>query len=103
MTYKDITMDFIFGWCEKNGKNDWLAAWADKTTTCKVYPRKKIVGEDGKVLLVADKSAVPTYEKRPVSFMELKLAFVKEFMPEIAPKKAAKKPTFHERLRALKG
>lgn len=97
MSYKDMTIEDIIKWCQENKQVDWLKKTAAKEVEYKVYPRVK--GEDGKYY--TDKKAEPKIEMRPISFIQLKLEFVKEFMPEIAPKAQAKKPTMHERIANL--
>lgn len=97
----DIDVDFVFDWCEQNGHNDWLKAELAKTTTQKTYPRKKIVNEAGKKVSVADKSKEPTIVEKPITFIEVRTAFVEKFMPEFAPKKKEKKPTMYDRAKML--
>ena len=77
MNYKDMKIEDIIDWCTKNKEVAWL-----KETAAKTYETK-----DGK--------------KRNISFIELKLEFVKKFMPEIAPKAQAKKPTMYELIAKL--
>lgn len=72
MNYKDMRIEDIIEYCQKNKEVDWL-----KETAAKTYKT-----EDGK--------------ERRISFIELKLAFVKKFMPEIAPKAQAKKPSMYD-------
>lgn len=77
MNYKDMKIEDIIEWCQKNKEVDWL-----KETAEKLYKTK-----DGK--------------ERRISFIELKLEFVKKFMPEIAPKAQAKKPTMYDLIAKL--
>ena len=77
MTYKDMKIGDIIEYCQKNNEVAWL-----KETATKTYKTK-----DGK--------------QRNISFIELKLEFVKKFMPEIAPKAQAKKPTMYELIAKL--
>lgn len=97
----DIDADFVFDWCAENGHNDWLKAELAKTTTQKTYPRKKATNEAGKKVSVADKSKEPTIIERPITFIEVRTAFVEKFMPEFAPKKKEKKPTMYDRAKLL--
>ena len=97
----DIDVDFVFDWCEANGANDWLKAELAKTTTQKTYPRKKVTNADGKKVSVADKSKEPTMIEKPITFIEVRTAFVEKFMPEFAPKKKEKKPTMYDRAKLL--
>lgn len=77
MSYKDMKIEDIIDWCTKHDAVDWL-----KETAAKTYKT-----EDGK--------------ERRISFIELKLEFVKKFMPEIAPKAQAKKPSMYELIAKL--
>ncbi len=77
MNYKDMTIEDIISWCQENKQVDWL-----KETAAKVYKT-----EDGK--------------ERRISFIELKLEFVKKFMPSIAPKAQPKKPSMYDLIKAL--
>lgn len=77
MTYKDMKIGDIIEYCQKNNEVAWL-----KETATKTYKTK-----EGK--------------QRNISFIELKLEFVKKFMPEIAPKAQAKKPTMYELIAKL--
>lgn len=90
MDYKTMNIEDIINWCKENNQVAWLKAEAAKMVDYKVYP--KVKGEDGK--LKVDKSQPYTIEKRPVSFMQIKLAFVNKFMPEIAPKATKKKSMY---------
>jgi hypothetical protein len=113
LTYKTINIDFIIAWCKQNEKVDWLKAKMEEEVPCKVYPRKKvakvdelgnpILNEKGKVVYVsvADKSKKPTVEMRKIGFVQIKNDFVDEFMPQVKPKKKAKKPTMYDRVRDL--
>ena len=76
MNYKDMRIEDIIEWCKANKEVDWLKDTASKTFV-----------KDGK--------------ERRISFIELKLEFVKKFMPEIAPKAQAKKPTMYELIAKL--
>lgn len=77
MNYKDMNIDGIIEWCQANNEVDWL-----KETAAKTYET-----EDGK--------------KRRISFIELKLEFVKKFMPDIAPKAQPKKISMYDRISKL--
>lgn len=90
MNYKTMDINDIISWCKANNEVAWLKAEAAKKVDVKVYP--KVKGEDGK--LRADKSQPYTIEQQPISFMQLKLNFVKKFMPEIAPKGTKKKSMY---------
>lgn len=96
MNYKTMQIADIIAWCKANNQVDWLKAEMQKLVPCKVYPKVVV---DGKK--VTDKSAAPTIEKRPITFIQVKNDFVNTFMPEIAPKKQNKKPTMYELVAAL--
>lgn len=76
MNYQGMKIEDIISWCKANNQVEWL-----KETATKTYPTEK--GE------------------RRISFIELKLEFVKKFMPELAPKTQGKKPTMYELIEAL--
>lgn len=96
MNYKDMRIDDIIDWCVANGETEWLKRKANEKKACKVYPRKKVDGKS-----VADKTAEPKIEERPISFIQLKIDFVDKFMPEIAPEKKSKEPTFYDKIKNL--
>lgn len=73
MNYKDMKIEDIIAWCQENNQVEWLKEVASKT-----FPTE----EEGKV--------------RKISFIELKLEFVRKFMPEIAPKAQGKKPSMYD-------
>lgn len=77
MNYKGMNIEDIIAWCQENKEVAWL-----KETAAKTYKT-----EDGK--------------ERKISFIELKLEFVKKFMPEIAPKAQAKQPSMYDRIANL--
>lgn len=101
LDYKKMNIDDIILWCKEHGQVDWLKETASKQVTCAVYPKKTIIDANGKKKTVADKDAKPTFEMRPITFIQIKKAFVEEFMPEIMPKAKAKAPTMHERIKNL--
>lgn len=77
MNYKDMKIEDIINWCQKHNEIEWLKAEANKTFITKA----------GK--------------QRNITFIELKLAFVNKFMPDIAPKAKPKKPTMYELIAKL--
>lgn len=101
MNYQSMKIEDIIQWCKDHGEVAWLKEELAKTTECKVYPRVKIVTEDGKKISKADKTKEPTIEMRPISFIQVKLDFVNKFMPEIAPKAKEKKPSMYELVKNL--
>jgi hypothetical protein len=77
MDYKSMTFEQIVAWCKANNQVAWLKEIGKQTTT----------DEDGKV--------------HRISFIEIKVAFVNKFMPEIAPKKKETKPSMYDILDSL--
>ena len=74
----DVKLDFIMQHAKENGHVDWLKAKANET-------KKDDSGEE-----------------KAISFVELRNAYVKEFMPEIAKKKKPKKAkNFIDKINAL--
>lgn len=77
MDYKSMKIEDIIEWCKANNQVAWLKETA----------AQEIATEEG---------------TRKISFIELKLAFVRKFMAEIAPKAAApKKPSMYDMIAAL--
>ena len=77
MDFKEMNIDDIIDYCVKHNQVDWL-----KRTS-----RRTVKGKDGKA--------------RKITFIEIKLAFVEEFMPDIKPKAKPKKPSMYDRIEAL--
>ena len=100
MDYMKMSIDDIINWCVENGETAWLKKEAARKVECKVYPRKKIVNEEGKSISVADKSQEPKITKRKISFIQIKQDFVEKFMPEIKPEKENKEDMY-SRIAAL--
>jgi len=96
MDYKTMKIDDIIDWCVANNQTAWLKAKAKEKVECKVYPRVKVNGK-----WTTDKTAAPKIEMRPITFIQIKNDFTAAFMPEIAPKKEAKKPSMFDRIAAL--
>lgn len=97
MDYKKMDINDIIAWCKEHGEVEWLKATAAKKVEYKVYP--KVKDADGK--MVSDKSATPKIEMRPISFIQIKIAFCEKFMPEIMPKKKDKKPSMYDLIASL--
>lgn len=76
MNYKDMKIEDIIEWCVSHKETDWLKEAAAKTFV-----------KDGK--------------ERRISFIELKLEFVKKFMPDIAPQSKPKKPSMYDLIAKL--
>ena len=81
--YQEIQLIDIINWCKANDQVAWL-----KETAEKEYP-------------VKDKETGEEVGKRKITFIELKLAFVREFMPAFAPKAKEKKPSMYDLIASL--
>ena len=101
MDYKSMKIEDIIKWCQANNQTEWLKAKAQEMTDYKIHPKKEITTPEGKTKLVTDKKATPTIEKRPISFIQIKNAFVEKFMPEIAPVKKEKEPSMFDKIASL--
>lgn len=95
-SYKDMTIEDIIEWCQENGQVKWLKEKAQEKRPFKKYPRIKVNGK-----WTTDKSQEPQVVEQPISFIQLKLDFVEEFLPDLAPEKKEKKPTMFELIAAL--
>ena len=82
MDYKKMKFEDIYAWCKANNQLDWLKAKVNETVEVEVYPFIKDAEGNRK----QDKTAKPTIEERPISFLLVKDAFVTKFMPDIKPK-----------------
>lgn len=71
MDFKTMKIEDIIEWCKANNQVAWL-----KETAAKTFPT-----ENG---------------TRQITFIEIKMAFAKKFMPEIMPVGKPKKPTMYE-------
>ena len=101
LNYQSMKIEDIIEWCVANKQVEWLKATAAQKTECKVYPRKTITNEEGKKVSVADKSQPYTIKERPISFINIKLAFCEKFMPELLPEKQEKKASMYDIIAAL--
>lgn len=98
MDIKNMKYADIVAWCAQNHRIDWLKAKTAEKVEVKVYPTT--IDENGKKVI--DKSQEPTIELRPITFIQLKAAFIDTFMPEARPsKKAKKKPTMADYIATL--
>lgn len=100
LVYKDIKLDDIIDWCKANNQVAWLKAEAAKKVEVERYTGKVKVVKNGKEVLVVDKNSAKVKVEAPITFIQLKKAFVEKFMPEIAPKAKAKQ-TMYDRIAAL--
>ena len=76
MNYKTMNRRDIIDWCKANKQVAWL-----KQTAATTYPT-----ENG---------------TRKITFVELKIAFAKKFMPEIMPKAKPKEMSMYDEIAAL--
>lgn len=97
LEYKTLTIEEIIDWCKEHGEVAWLKETAAKKTMQKKYP--KVKGEDGKYH--ADKKATPVIEEKPITFIQIKIAFCEKFMPEIMPEKKEKKVSMYDLIASL--
>lgn len=78
MDFNKINIDYIINWCIENKQVAWLKEEANKT----------YINKNGK--------------ECKASFIQIKYAFCRKFMPEIVPvAKEEKKPTMYDRIAAL--
>ena len=83
ITAKEINLEFIRNYCSQAAERKaWYNSAVKKTVICKVYPK----GADGK----ADRTQEPKEVERSITFIQLKQEFIKEYFPELAPKKKDK-------------
>ena len=98
MTYLTMKIEDIIKWCQENNQVEWLKKEAAKKVEVKVYP--KVKNEKGK--MVQDKTQAPIGTKEVnIPYVELKNNFVNKFMPELAPKANAKKPSMYDMIANL--
>ena len=95
--YKKLTIEDIIDYCKEHGEVAWLKETAAKKTMQKKYP--KVKGEDGKYH--ADKNATPVVEEKPITFIQIKIAFCEKFMPEIIPHAKEKKTSMYDLIASL--
>ena len=98
--FKTCTIDDIIDWCQENNQVDWLKKEAAKIVDYKVYPKVSYIDENGEKKTKADKTQQPQIEKRPISFIQLKIAFYEKFFPDMKPQSKAKETMF-DRIMAL--
>jgi hypothetical protein len=79
----DVNLDYLLEHAKANAHVDWLKENANKT--------KRVKDEEGKEV------------EKPISFVELRNAYCKEFIPELATrkKKPKKNSTFIDKINAL--
>lgn len=94
MDTKNLTIEDIITYCQEHGEVKWLKEIAKTQVEYKVYPRVKV---DGK--MVVDKTQEPKIEMRPISFIQIKTAFLEKFGLK-APAKP-KAPSMYDRIANL--
>lgn len=97
--YNALKLDDIIKYCEENNQVEWLQDYALERVPV-FYD--DIVDENGNPVPVLNEDG--DQETRDRTFIEIKLAFVDKFMPEIAPtrKSKTKGPNMYARIRNLK-
>lgn len=101
--YKELSMEKIFEFCSKNKEAAaWIKEFSQKDIVRKIYPKKEHTTKKGNTTERYDKSQKPIGEEigKP-SYVEIKLEFVKKFMPELTPEKKAPKKTMADYLAEL--
>lgn len=96
--FQHLTIDGIIDWCKENNQVEWLKQESQKKFERKIYPKVESISESGKKSWKSDKTKPYTVELTPITFMELKANFLKEFF-DIAPK--TKKLNMYEKIAAL--
>lgn len=96
--YQDWQLDDIIKWCQENGQVEWLKAKAASKVKRKVYPKVESISKSGKKSWKQDKTQQPVTKYVPISFVELKTAFLEEF--ELKPA-AAKAPSMYDKIKNL--
>ena len=100
--FKDLSMDDIIAYCQANNQLEWLKTIANKQITHKIYPKVQHISKTGKKTMVQDKTqpAIGS-EKRPITFVELKKAFIDTFHADSKAPKKEKKASFIDKINAL--
>lgn len=89
MDYKNLDINDIIKYCQEHNEVAWLKEIAAQKVPYKIYPRKKVDGKS-----VADKSQEPRIEMRPISFVQIKTAFLEHF--NLGTPAKPKEPTMYE-------
>ena len=97
--FKTLGSDEILTWCAKNDQLDWLEENWNKKVLKPVYPRVK---DEKTGRMKADKTQKPTMEFVKMDFQTLKIEFCRKFMPDLIPTKKPAKPSFADKIAALK-
>lgn len=100
---KGLNQEMILDWCEENNQLEWLETLVNQKITVNKYPTKTYTGKDGKKHIVQDKSKAPTgTEVINIPFVQIRLAFVEKFFPELITEAKPKKPSFKDAIKARK-
>lgn len=97
---KELKSEHIINWCREHAQIEWLKATCAKQYPIKSYPRIKVM-VDGKVKIKADKTQEPTIKYTDITFIQLKMEFLKQFFPDAIAEKKAKEPTFLDIINSL--
>lgn len=97
--FMDWELDDIINWCQENNQVAWLKAKASEKVERKVYPKVESVSKKGKKSWKQDKTKEPKIELVPISFVELKSAFLEHF--ELKEPAKSKKPNMYDRIANL--
>ena len=93
-SYMDWELEDIIKWCQENNQVAWLKAKASEKVERTVYPKVPSVSKNGKKSWKQDRTQEPTIEYVPISFVELKSAFLEHF--ELKEPAKSKKPNMYE-------
>lgn len=94
MDIKNIDINDIIKYCQEHNEVAWLKEIAATKVPYKVYPRIKVEGK-----WTTDKTAEPKVVMRPISFIQIKTAFLEKF--GLAAPKKAKEPTMYDIIKSL--
>jgi hypothetical protein len=109
---KDMSIEDIIDYCKENNHLSWLESKMSEKVVRKHYPYVKErdpqtgklrckLDENGKRIL--DYSKPPKQHEQPIGFIEIKTAFIDEFMPELKAPKKEKPVSMLDKLKAAKG
>ena len=88
---KTATLEYIRDYCKQDeARKAWYNAKVKEKYPVAVFPK----GNDGKI----DKSQAPETQMRPITFIMLQAAFIKEFFPQYAPDTKPEKETMYTAL-----
>ena len=93
MNFQSLKFEDIVAWCKENNQVEWLKKEAAKT-----FPAMA-KSESGEKIQLCEADGTP--KTRRITFIELKMDFVRAFMPEIAPQPKEKKPSMFDIINSL--